>query len=77
MRDGGDDRIVDTHTHKSNYSDRERKERERAKSESRERMNTVSLRSFCMKKLFVAKSEEIIMMVIRKKRTAMAIYKAR
>jgi len=39
MRDGGDDRIVDTHTRATKWQrERRGRERERAKSESRERM---------------------------------------
>ena len=42
MRDGCDDRIIDTHTRRRTTVTRERQEKKPAKSESRERMNTVS-----------------------------------
>ena len=39
---------------------REKEERERAKSESRERMNTVSLRSFLYEKAIICCKEKIM-----------------
>ena len=63
MRDGGNDRIVDTHTRTTTVVTREREERElreRAKSESRERMNTVSLQSFQHEKAIICCKEEEI-----------------
>jgi len=37
MRDGGDDRIVDSYTHKSNYSDKREKSREKREREQKVR----------------------------------------
>jgi len=72
MRDGGDDRIVDTHTRATTVT-REKEREESKKWEQRKNEYRIS-KEFSHEKAFVAK-EEIngVVVYFRKKRTATAI----